>query len=63
MALYVGGRFFQMLFLSAAFAATVASALASHASVSRLLHVMGRNGVLRPKRVFAYVHPRRHTPV
>ena len=52
-----------MLFMSAAFAATVASALASHASVSRLLHVMGRNGVLVPKRVFASVHPRRHTPV
>ena len=63
MALQVGGRLFQMLFMSAAFAATVASALASHASVSRLLHVMGRNGVLVPKRVFASVHPRRHTPV
>ena len=62
MALMVGGRFFQMLFLSAAFAATVASALASHASVSRLLHVMGRNGVL-PSRVFGYVHPKRQTPV
>lgn len=63
MAMQVGGRVFQMLFMSAAFAATVASALASHASVSRLLHVMGRNGVLHPKRVFASVHPRRHTPV
>ena len=62
MALFVGGRIFQMLFLSAAFAATVASALASHASVSRLLHVMGRNGVL-PARIFGYVHPRRQTPV
>jgi len=63
MALKVGGKLFQALFMSAAFAATVASALASHASVSRLLHVMGRNGVLRPMRLFAYVHPRRHTPV
>jgi len=63
MALKVGGKFFQVLFMSAAFAATVASALASHASVSRLLHVMGRNGVLRPKRLWGYVHPRRHTPV
>jgi len=62
MALFVGGRLFQMLFLSAAFAATVASALASHASVSRLLHVMGRNGVL-PPRIFGYVHPTRRTPV
>jgi len=57
MALFVGGKFFQVLFMAAAFAATVASALASHASVSRLLHVMGRrNGVL-PKRVFGYIPP------
>jgi putrescine importer len=63
MALFVGGKFFQILFVSAAFAATVASALASHASVSRLLHVMGRNGVLRPSRLFAYIHPTRRTPV
>ena len=61
MALKVGGSVFQILFLAAAFAATVASALASHASVSRMLHVMGRNGVMH--RVFAYVHPRTHTPV
>src|SRR5262245_6867735 len=45
MALKVGGKFFEILFLSAAFAATIASALASHASVSRMLYVMGRNGV------------------
>ena len=63
MALRVGGKFFQVLFMSAAFAATVASALASHASVSRLLHVMGRNGVLRPMRLWGYVSPRWHTPV
>src|SRR5215468_2955364 len=63
MALKVGGKFFQVLFMAAAFAATVASALASHASVSRLLHVMGRNGVLRPMRVWGYVSPRRHSPV
>ena len=63
MALFVGGKVFQVLFLSAAFAATVASALASHASVSRLLHVMGRNKVLRPARFFGYVHPRWQTPV
>lgn len=60
-ALYVGGQAFQLLFLSAAFAATVASGLASHSSVSRLLYVMGRNGVL-PKKVFGYVHPKFKTP-
>ncbi|RHW25745.1 APC family permease [Nocardioides immobilis] len=63
MALLVGGKLFQILFVSAAFAATVASGLASHASVSRLLHVMGRNRVLHPVRFFAYVHPTRRTPV
>ncbi|GAA3836096.1 APC family permease [Nocardioides panacisoli] len=62
MAFLVGGRLFQILFVSAAFAATVASGLSSHASVSRLLHVMGRNRVL-PQRVFGYVHPTRRTPV
>ena len=62
MALYVGGQVFQLVFVAAAFAATVASGLASHASVSRLLLVMGRNGVMRPQRLFSYVHPRFHTP-
>ena len=62
MALYVGGQAFQLLFMAGAFAATFASGLASHASVSRLLYVMGRNGVLRPARLFGYIHPRFHTP-
>lgn len=59
--LYVGGTIFKLVFLSGAFAATVASGLASHASVSRLLYVMGRNGVL-PKKLFGYVHPKFRTP-
>ncbi|TIC87839.1 APC family permease [Nocardioides sp. GY 10113] len=63
MALIVGGKLFQLLFVSAAFAATLASGLASHASVSRLLYVMGRNGTLRPARLFGYVHPTRRTPI
>lgn len=63
MALYVGGQVFQLLFLAGAFAATIASGLASHASVSRLLFVMGRNGVLRPAKLFSYVHPEFRTPV
>ncbi|HET7579584.1 MAG TPA: APC family permease, partial [Bacillales bacterium] len=60
-ALYVGGKVFQLIFLAGAFAATVASGLASHASVSRLLFVMGRNGVL-PRKLFGYVHSRFRTP-
>lgn len=60
-ALYVGGVVFQLIFLAGAFAATIASGLASHSSVSRLLYVMGRNGVL-PRKVFGYVHPKFRTP-
>lgn len=60
-ALYVGGVVFQLIFLAGAFAATIASGLASHSSVSRLLFVMGRNGVL-PKKLFGYVHPKFRTP-
>lgn len=59
--LYVGGTLFKLIFLSGAFAATVASGLASHASVARLLYVMGRNGVL-PKKLFGSVHPKFRTP-
>src|SRR5699024_11885515 len=57
-----GGHLFQGFFLAAAFAATVASGLASHASVSRMLLVMGRNGVL-PRKAFGYINPKTHTPV
>jgi putrescine importer len=59
--LYVGGTIFKLIFISGALAATVASGLASHSSVSRLLYVMGRNGVL-PKKLFGYVHPKFQTP-
>jgi len=59
--LYVGGMFFKVLLTAGGFAATAASGLASHASVSRLLYVMGRNGVL-PRKAFGYVHPKFRTP-
>lgn len=57
----VGGAWLQTVLTSAGFAATLASGLASHASVSRMLLVMGRNSVL-PKKVFGYVNPRTRTP-
>ncbi|MFT3799038.1 APC family permease [Microbacterium sp.] len=57
----VGGAWFQAVLTSAGFAATLASGLASHASVSRMLLVMGRNNVL-PKRAFGYINPKTHTP-
>lgn len=62
MALKVGGELFKVLFTSAAFAATVASSLASHASVSRMIYVMGRNGTSRISKLFSFVHPKYRTP-
>jgi len=60
-ALYVGGKLFQSIFLCTTFINTLASGLASHASVSRLLYVMGRDNVF-PEKVFGYVHPKWRTP-
>ncbi|EGJ9501291.1 APC family permease [Escherichia coli] len=60
-ALFVGGKLFQSIFLCTTFVNTLASGLASHASVSRLLYVMGRDNVF-PERVFGYVHPKWRTP-
>lgn len=60
-ALYVGGKLFQSIFLCTTFINTLASGLASHASVSRLLYVMGRDNVF-PERIFGYVHPKWRTP-
>nr|WP_247739320.1 APC family permease [Bacillus sp. 165] len=60
-ALYVGGKLFQSIFLCTTFINTLASGLASHASVSRLLYVMGRDNVF-PQKWFGYVHPKWKTP-
>ena len=57
----VGGLTLQAVLTAAGFAATLASLLASHASVARMLLVMGRNGVL-PRKIFGYISPRTHTP-
>jgi putrescine importer len=54
----VGGMLFQIFFVSAA----VASSLASHASVSRMIYVMGRNGSGPISRRLSYVHPKFRTP-
>ncbi|MBU3750728.1 MAG: APC family permease [Mycobacterium sp.] len=61
-AFLVGGHLFMILLTAAAFAATTASSLASHASVSRLLYVMGRNGNGPVSRFFGYLHPSFQTP-
>lgn len=57
----VGGPVLQAVLTAAGFAATLASWLASHASVSRMLLVMGRNRVL-PQKFFGFVNPATHTP-
>ena len=57
----IGGNWLRNVLTAAGFCATVASGLASHASVSRMLLVMGRNNVL-PKRFFGFINPRTHTP-
>ena len=59
--LQVGGEWLMVVLTAAGFAATVASGLASHASVSRMMLVMGRNNVL-PRRSFGFVNPNTHTP-
>lgn len=63
LALKVGGEFFKILFVSAALAAMFASSLSSHASVSRMIYVMGRNGKGRFPRFLSYIHPGFHTPL
>ena len=57
----IGGPVFPIILLTAGFLATAASGLASHASVSRMLLVMGRNRVL-PQRFFGHVSPKTATP-
>lgn len=58
----VGGDVLSSMFIAGIVTGALASALASQASVSRLLYAMGRDGAL-PRRVFAYLHPRYHTPM
>ncbi|MDM5211988.1 APC family permease [Peribacillus sp. NJ4] len=60
-ALYVGGKLFQSIFLCTTLVNTLASGLASHASVSRLLYVMGRDKVF-PEKWFGFIHPKWKTP-
>lgn len=61
-ALKVGGTVFKILFTSAALAAVIASSLSSHASVSRMIYVMGRNGKGHVSRWLSFIHPRYLTP-
>jgi amino acid transporter len=60
-ALYVGGAFFQSVVLVCTTVAVLASGMAAHAGVSRILYVMGRDRMI-PERVFGYIHPKYRTP-
>ncbi|QTF08094.1 APC family permease [Brenneria izadpanahii] len=59
--LYVAGKFFQSIILVFSCVTVLASGMAAHAGVSRLMYVMGRDGVF-PERFFGYIHPKLHTP-
>ncbi|MQA03827.1 MAG: amino acid permease [Streptosporangiales bacterium] len=59
---HVGGGFLAAFFTAAYVAGCFASAMASQASVSRILYAMGRDRVL-PNRVFGRLHDRFRTPV
>ncbi|PHM33055.1 APC family permease [Xenorhabdus innexi] len=59
--LFVAGALFQAIILVFSCVTVMASGMAAHAGVARLLYVMGRDGVL-PEKVFAYVHPKWRTP-
>jgi len=62
MSIDVGGQFFADWTNLAGIIAATASCLAVQLSSSRLLYIMGRDGVL-PKRSFGYLNPRTLTPV
>jgi amino acid transporter len=58
----VGGKAFANVLNLVIIIGSFTSGLAIQASTSRLLYVMGRDGVL-PRRFFGYLHPRLKTPV
>ncbi|UCZ82540.1 APC family permease [Pseudomonas sp. L5B5] len=60
--LRTGGRFLEIFFTATYVAGAAGSALASQASVSRILFSMGRDGIL-PRRVFGTLSARYKTPV
>lgn len=58
----IGGDFLNSFFTAAYVAGAFACAMASQASVSRILFAMGRDGSL-PKPIFARLHPKYRSPV
>lgn len=60
--LLVGGSAFQSIVLGFAIVTVMASGISAHAGVSRLMYVMGRDGVIS-KKVFGQLSPKFLTPV
>ncbi|MCX2959341.1 MAG: amino acid permease, partial [Serratia symbiotica] len=59
--LFVAGKALQVGILIFSVFTVLASGMAAHAGVSRLMYVMGRDGVF-PERFFGYIHPKWRTP-
>ena len=59
--LIVGGSLFQAWVLGFAIITVMASGISAHAGVSRLMYVMGRDGVIN-KKIFGHISPRLFTP-
>lgn len=58
---FVAGKAFQVGALIFSTVTVLASGMAAHMGVSRLMYVMGRDGVF-PNRFFGYIHPVWRTP-
>ena len=59
--LLVGGSLFQAYVLAFAIVTVMASGISAHAGVSRLMYVMGRDGVIN-KKIFGHISPKNFTP-
>ncbi|NHB58331.1 APC family permease [Acinetobacter sp. 194] len=59
--LLVGGSLFQSYVLAFAIVTVMASGISAHAGVSRLMYVMGRDGVIN-KKLFGHISPKNFTP-
>ena len=57
----VGGVAFKTVVLYFAIATVMASGISAHAGVSRLMYVMGRDGVIN-KKIFGHISPKSFTP-
>lgn len=59
--LAIGGITFQTVILYFAIVTVMASGISAHAGVSRLMYVMGRDGIIN-KKIFGHISPKLFTP-